>query len=159
MKKLIIFIFLFFNSSAFSISCNNYDKYNQSVSSHLSIASAVYLGTVIEAKFDHENIDGSEIELGIQVNHVFKGSPLENTKLVSSLEYDDPIVIGYSYVFFNYSEDRLDSICGYLFKIGPFVSSLELLEIELQRSKLMGYFEQSESLKGIEVLLNIPKKP
>lgn len=156
--KYFILIVVFFSSGSHAISCGNYDKHSQSISDHFAIAAAVFLGTVIEAKYDHENIDGSEIELVTQVNHAFKGSLPDNVKLFGSLEFDRPVQIGCGYIFYNCGEPRIDSICGYLFKAGPFVTSLNVLKEELRRSKEMGYFESFKDLRGIEELINVSKE-
>jgi len=81
-----------------AISCNDHDRYSQSIKEHIALASEVFLGSVTEAKFDIGRVSGSEIQLKIKAHLVSKGSVEEYKYLSGSIEFDRPITIGFSYI-------------------------------------------------------------
>ena len=159
MKYFLNILILLVCTKGHAISCNEHDRYSQSIKEHIALASEVFLGTVTEAKYDIGVTNGSEIHLKVKVHLVSKGTQEEYKHLSGSIEFDRPITIGFSYIFFSYGDSKYDSVCGYLIEAGPFTDSVQDLEHIISQARNGRYGGELADVLNIQEFLAATQSP
>lgn len=151
MRILLLLSLILISSSSLAWECYTYDKYNQPIEEHLELASDVFVGTVIEGKFEESSGPESDIKLKLKVTLPVKGSNLKEIEISTSSHSPNPsFYIGGNYVIFLYGSKKID-FCSMVLELWTPVSSQEELAEYSKR-------KDSEGIKRVVAVENYLKK-
>ena len=120
MRAVTYVILALLSGPAYSWECLDYNWPNESVETHIDLASDIFLGRVISGRVDEALPEGDDLLVSVRIGHTFKGSLTGIVALQTGADAPFPsLELGANYIFFLYGNRELD-FCGVLVPVGSF---------------------------------------